>query len=208
MNEEMKKNEELILKKIDELKECIWGLNQDIHESFYDYSSKNGYQYNEEKATVLIQSILKNCDKDKQLFYEVMPVFLELTLKFLFIACNTDDWIYSSFVKLSETVTNGGLGRQSTWDNLIGDEEENLKRVFGEVINEKCQYLSKIIASEDLSGFPMYVKEAIKKHLSDNGLNYLCSDSATGEILHALETLQNDLYWNNRFRIEARGHQK
>ena len=34
MNEEMKKNEELILEKIDELKDCIWGLNQDIHESF------------------------------------------------------------------------------------------------------------------------------------------------------------------------------
>lgn len=206
MSADMKSNEQLILDKHQQLKDRIFGLDQPFFKPFYTYTPRQGYQYDEAAADLLIESILEHCDKDEQLFYNIMRDFLDISLKFLFVACNSDDWSYISFVKLSETIEKQEVEWITTMDVMVGDEQEVLNDTYGNEFNETYERLTAAILGKDLSEFPRYVKKSIEKHIDANGLNCLDDDEMTEEVLELMDQISRRV--RMMYRRKVRGQRE
>lgn len=204
MSADMKYNEERILQKYQKVKDTIFGLDQPFFRQFYTYTARQGYQYDENEADLLIKSILEYCDKEEQLFYSIMQDFLDVGLKFLFATCNSDDWIYISFVKLSEIIEKLEEDWVTTMDVMVGDEQETLNRTFGDEFNETYQRLTNAILGKDLSEFPRYVKKSLEKHIDAKGLNSLDDDILTDEILELMDMVARRVKVMYRHKIRRR----
>ena len=205
MSADMKSNEERILNECKNLKDVIFGLDQPFYKPCYTYTPGQGYQYDEAAANLLVESVLGHCDKDEQLFYSIMRDFLDISLKFLFVACNSDDWSYISFVKLSETIEKPDAEWITTMDIMVGDEQEVLNDTYGDKFNETYERLINAILGKDLSEFPRYVKKSIEKHIEANGLNCL-DDEMTEEVLELMDQISRRV--RMMYRRKARGRRE
>ena len=206
MSADMKNNEQRILDGYEKLKDRIFGLDQPFFKPFYTYSPRQGYQYDEVAANLLIESVLEHCAKDEQLFYSIMRDFLDISLKFLFVACNSDDWSYISFVKLSETIEKREADWVTTMDVMVGDEQEVLNDTYGDKFNETYNRLTDAILGKDLSEFPHYVKKSLEKHIDANGLNCLNDDEMTEEVLELMDQISRRV--SMMYRRKVRGQRE
>ena len=194
----MKENEKRLLNKWAEVKDVIFGLYQPFITDFYDYDHTEGYKYNHEKAEKLIAAIMADCSNTNQDYYAIMPNFIELCLMYIFIACNTDDWVYASLLKLSKTIyydPSYGSEFKSTFDFMVEDEVETLSQAFGSYFFELYDKILDAVKTTDFDGFPKYVKSNIEKHIDNNSLNCLYDDSQTDDVLHFMDDFSSKIKW-------------
>lgn len=197
MNTEVKSmqkiNEERILKNWQNAKDEIFGLYQPFYIDFFEYDHQCGYQYSHQNTLALIKSITDECDQDNEAYASVLPKFLETCLMFLYAACNMDDWVYASLIKISKTVIGHTPEVSSVFDFMIEDSNDDLNEALGAVFFKIYNEFLESTKDMDLTDFPDYLKSTIEKHIDKNHLNCLHDDFLTEKILSLIDNFSRQV---------------
>lgn len=191
-------NEHKVFEAIQSLKDSVFGLKQSFSEYCFDFSNTREYTFNETKMYSFIDELAKLAQSTRAYsssFERFIPLFLEMSLRFLAAACNPSDWQFRSIKKLAGTVYRESSDYKSTFDFMVEDTQKYLDAYwacgqFGKVYSE----YSAIILDFDYDAcvsFETCVKQTLERFIDSHNLNSLSSDFDTQTIIARITRTAN-----------------
>lgn len=188
-----------ILKKIEIIKSVIAGRNV----SFAPYTHDHKNRLSEKKLKIFVNRLsyhtLNYYDKHNLNFTpnigKFYHLFYTLVIKYTDTACNMDDWIFESIIKLSTTVEKVDYEEQSVFDILATDfldeypdEEEDFLPYYEEFNN-----LFKEPSGYDSKNFVHVVRDAVNCFLDEEKISFYVDEQKYKETISILDKVIDKL---------------
>lgn len=187
-----------ILKRIEMLKSVIQGRN--ISFASFTHDQKN--RLSEKKFKIFISKLnyhtLNYYDKYSLHFTpnigKFYHLFYTLVIKYMDTACNMDDWIFESIIKLSTTIEKDNYEEQSVFDILATDfldeypeEEEDFLPYYDEFNN-----LFRESSGYDSENFIHVVRYAVNCFLDEEKISFYIDAAKSNKTIEFLDqTIEN-----------------
>ena len=190
-----------ILKRIEALKSVIAGRNIDF--TIYTHSSQPRPVYSPQKTKEFILHLNKHVAeyyKKNNISYtlsneQFYSLFFYLTINYLLIACNPDDCIFESFLKLAGTIDKPNSKQESVFDVLLNDlftdyriESSDLKEIYKEfnaLFDQETCYIPEV--------FSQAIRYSINSFLDSENISYYIHEENYNHTIFLLEQALDSL---------------